>query len=93
MIVAIRYGIWPSGDTAMKMVQIKLQTVTTIDFDLEFDSQSRKAMTLGQQIDALIRHNIANGQIPNKLVVDLNPPTPVNPADVGDDLSPVSIDD
>lgn len=75
----------------MKMVQIKLQTVTTID--LEVDSNSRKAMTLGQQIDDIIRHNTAKGQMPNKLVIDLNPPTPVNPADIGDNLSPVSIDD
>lgn len=65
----------------LKRAVIRLQTVTTLPTEYANDGGHP---TIGETIDDLIRHHTAKGQIPNKLVLDLNPPVESNPADIGD---------
>lgn len=72
----------------MKRAVVKLQTVTT--FDIEYtqsDARDGGHPTIGEEIDDLLAQHTKLGNIPNKLVLDLNPPVPVNPADDGDNLT------
>lgn len=61
----------------VKKYLVKVQTVTTIP--VECVPETRK--TLGNTIDDILRDFEADGHVPNKLVIDLNP-TSVDPANV-----------
>lgn len=62
----------------MKHVHIKLQSVE--HRRLDFTHDTAKADTLGQEVDRFIAEAMSAGRVPNKLVIDLNPPEEPNPA-------------
>lgn len=60
-----------------KDIVVKIQTVTTIPMTIAATGKE----TLGQRIDQMLIDAERDGDVPNRVVIDLNPKT-VNAADV-----------
>jgi len=64
MKVSHKSGLLPPGSIVVKLQSVRVVPLTIGD----------GVTTIGQHIDTLIGAEQASGSMPNKLVIDLNPP-------------------